>query len=143
SGSLLVQERPKTTSSGATAPHTPPPTAQTLIGEWLDRCPKRPPSRVIRHVAKEIQTLLNDGSHPDDIPPGPAHSVPKGPHPSTPPSVVNEVMNTPSRNTPNSNVVTFPDARPLTYRQQNTQAMFADALAEAEQLERAMKEGTA
>src|SRR5690606_36347653 len=54
SGSLLVQERPKTTSSGATAPHTPPITAQTLIGEWLDRCPKRPPSRVIGHVAKEI-----------------------------------------------------------------------------------------
>jgi len=63
----------------------------------------------------------------------------KGLHPSTLPSVVNEVMNTPN----GSNVVAFPDARPLTYRQQNTQAMFADALAEAEQLERAMQEGTA
>lgn len=140
SGSLLVQERePKTTSSGATAPHTPPPTTQTLIGEWLDRCPKRPPSRVIGHVAKEIKTLLNDGIHPDDIRRGLAHWMTKGLHPSTLPSVVNEVMNTPN----GSNVVAFPDTRPLTYRQQNTQAMFADALAEAEQLERAMQEGTA
>lgn len=139
-GCLLVQERePKTTSSGAAAPHTPPVTAQTLIGEWLDRCPKRPPSRVIGHVAKEIKTLLDDGIHPDDIRRGLAHWMTKGLHPSTLPSVVNEVMNTPN----GSNVVAFPDARPLTYRQQNTQAMFADALAEAEQLERAMQEGTA
>src|SRR5690606_5327151 len=83
-GSILVQERePKTTSSGATAPHTPPITAQTLTGEWLDRCPKRPPSRVIGHAAKEIKTHLSDGIHPDDIRRGLAHWLTKGPPPST------------------------------------------------------------
>src|SRR5690606_30963950 len=72
--------------------------------------PQTTPSRVIGHVAKEIKTLLNDGIHPDDIRRGLAHWMTKGLHPSTLPSVVNEVMNTPN----GSNVVAFPDARPLT-----------------------------
>lgn len=40
-------------------PPTPRPrTAQTLVGEWLERCPERPPSRIVGQVAKELGNLL-------------------------------------------------------------------------------------
>ncbi|MEU0332184.1 hypothetical protein [Streptomyces sp. NPDC006193] len=81
-------------------PHTadtPPITAQTIVSEWLDRCASRPPSRVIGQMAKEIRVLLEeDHIHPDWIRRGIALWMRKGLHPSTLPSVVNEVMNTAS-----------------------------------------------
>ncbi|MFJ8992663.1 hypothetical protein ACIRQH_19980 [Streptomyces sp. NPDC102279] len=71
-----------------------PITTQTIVGEWLDRCAERPPSRVIGQVSKEIRILLDeDGIDPDSIRRGIAHWMRKGLHPSTLPSVVNEVMN--------------------------------------------------
>ncbi|MFE7128917.1 hypothetical protein [Streptomyces sp. NPDC057617] len=70
-------------------------TAQTIVGEWLERTPKRPPSTVIGQMAKHIRVLLDDdGIHPDDIRRGIARWMQKGLHPATLPSVVNEVMNT-------------------------------------------------
>ncbi|MFC8625652.1 hypothetical protein [Streptomyces anulatus] len=76
-------------------------TAQTIVGEWLERCSDRPPSRVIGQLSKEIRVLLDeDRIHPDTIRRGIATWMTKGLHPSTLPSVVNEVMNagpTPSR----------------------------------------------
>jgi hypothetical protein len=72
-----------------------PVTAQTIVGEWLDRCPSRPPSRVVGQMAKEIRILLNDdGIDPDNVRRGIARWMQRGLHPSTLPSVVNEVMNT-------------------------------------------------
>lgn len=72
-------------------------TAQTLVGEWLDRCTRRPPQRVIGHVAKLIKEMLGEGIAPDDIRRGIAHWMARGLHPSSLPPVVNEVMNaTPS-----------------------------------------------
>ena len=70
-------------------------TAQTIVGEWLERCTARPPSVVIGQMAKQIRVLLDeDRIHPDHIRRGIAHWMRKGLHPSTLPSVVNEVMNT-------------------------------------------------
>ncbi|WEH40762.1 helix-turn-helix domain-containing protein [Streptomyces sp. AM 2-1-1] len=71
-----------------------PVTAQTIVGEWLERTPKRPPSSVIGQVAKQIRVLLEeDRIDPDDVRRGIAHWMTKGLHPSTLPSVVNQVMN--------------------------------------------------
>ncbi|MFI8300035.1 helix-turn-helix domain-containing protein [Streptomyces nigra] len=71
-----------------------PVTAQTIVGEWLERCTSRPPSRVVGQMAKEIRILLEeDRVDPDWIRRGIARWMQRGLHPSTLPSVVNEVMN--------------------------------------------------
>jgi len=69
------------------------PTAQTIIGEWIDHAPKRPPQQVIGQTAKAIAAMLAEGIDPDDVRRGLAAWMTKGLHPSTLPSVVNEVMN--------------------------------------------------
>ncbi|WP_289009375.1 hypothetical protein [uncultured Thermomonospora sp.] len=81
--------------AGTAAPRrdAPEATAQTLVGEWLDRCSKRPPQRVIGHVAKLIKEMLGEGIAPDDIRRGMAQWMARGLHPSSLPPVVNEVMN--------------------------------------------------
>ncbi|MFE0727903.1 hypothetical protein ACFW2X_06565 [Streptomyces antibioticus] len=72
-----------------------PVTAQVIVGEWLERCAVRPPSRVIGQMAKEIRVLLDDdGIHPDWIRRGIAHWMTRDLHPSTLPSLVNSAMNT-------------------------------------------------
>ncbi|MEE4493535.1 hypothetical protein [Streptomyces sp. BE230] len=69
-------------------------TAQTIVGEWLERCTDRPPSRVIGQMSREIRVLLDeDRIHPDTIRRGIALWMTKRLHPSTLASVVNEVMN--------------------------------------------------
>ena len=78
----------------ADAPEAPV-TAQTIVGEWLDRCTERPPSRVIGQLSKEIRVLLDeDRIHPDWIRRGIARWMQKNLHPATLASVVHEVMNT-------------------------------------------------
>ncbi|WP_328425949.1 hypothetical protein [Streptomyces sp. NBC_00443] len=78
----------------AEAVEPPAVTAQTIVGEWLERCTVRPPSAVIGQMAKQIRVLLDeDHIHPDHIRRGIAHWMRKGLHPATLPSVVNEVMN--------------------------------------------------
>ncbi|MGQ4358522.1 hypothetical protein [Streptomyces sp. SAS_272] len=72
-----------------------PVTAQTIVGEWLDRCADRPPSRVIGQLSREIRVLLEeDRIHPDWIRRGIARWMQKNLHPATLASVVHEVMNT-------------------------------------------------
>ncbi|MET8908369.1 hypothetical protein [Micromonospora sp. NPDC004551] len=68
-------------------------TAQTIVGEWLDRCRRRPPRQVVGQVAKHIREMLTEGIDPDDIRRGTAAWMAKGLHPAALPSVVNEVMN--------------------------------------------------
>jgi DNA-binding transcriptional ArsR family regulator len=78
----------------------PPPSAQTIVTEWLDRAERRPPSSVVGQVSKQIKALLADGIDPDDVRRGLARWMAKGLHPSVLPSVVNEVMNaTPQQRT--------------------------------------------
>lgn len=68
-------------------------TAQTIVAEWIEHVPKRPPGNVIGQVAKHIGQLLDEGIDPNDIRRGVALWISKGLHPATLPSVVNEAMN--------------------------------------------------
>ncbi|MET9973896.1 hypothetical protein ACFYOI_03730 [Streptomyces microflavus] len=78
----------------AAAEQPKPVTTQMIVGEWLERAPKRPPGSVIGRVSKTIRILLEeDRIDPDDIRRGIAHWMSKGLDPSTLPSVVNQVMN--------------------------------------------------
>ena len=74
----------------------PPITAQTLVATWIDHCRARPPSNVIGQIAKHCAALLAEGIDPDAIEAGLAAWHAKGLHPSTLPSVVNEVLNPPT-----------------------------------------------
>jgi hypothetical protein len=107
-GPLSFGDRPSEPAGHDDAPddeviHTEIVTAQVIVGEWLERTSKRPPKSVIGQMAKQIRALLEeDRIDPDDIRRGIARWMQKGLHPSTLPSVVNEVMNTPAgpANTP-------------------------------------------
>ena len=87
-----------TASPGAFAPRADtttddPPTAQTLIAEWIDNCRKPPPGNVVAQVGKHLKAMLAEGIDPTDLRRGLAHWANRGMHPATLPSVVNEVMN--------------------------------------------------
>jgi hypothetical protein len=69
------------------------PTAQTLVGEWIEHCPKRPPGRVVGQVSRELKTLLDEGIEPDRVRAALAEWNRKGLHPSTLASVVHEISN--------------------------------------------------
>jgi hypothetical protein len=69
------------------------PTAQTLVGEWIDHCSERPPGRVIGQVSKELKALLDEGIDPERVRRALAEWNRKGLHPSTLPSVVHEIGN--------------------------------------------------
>lgn len=89
----------------AAAPEEPKPvTAQTIVGEWLERVTKRPPNTVIGQASKQIKNLLDEGIDADDIRAGLARWMAKGSAPSAIPSFVNEAMNAVAR-TGASNVV--------------------------------------
>jgi hypothetical protein len=77
------------------SPSLPDPTAQTLLGEYLDACEKRPPGRVIAHLGREIKALLAEGIAANDVRDGLALLRRKGLHPSTLPSCVNQALNPP------------------------------------------------
>ncbi|MFG3051815.1 hypothetical protein ACGFZP_12820 [Kitasatospora sp. NPDC048239] len=79
-------------TAGAVAPHDPI-TAQTLVAEWLDHVPNRPPGAVIGQTSKHLKQMLDEGIASDHIRRGLALWTAKGLHPSTLPSVVNQVMN--------------------------------------------------
>lgn len=92
-------------ASGADAPRTDlavidpdQPTAHTLVAEWVDHCPKRPPGQVVGQVAKSIDRMLAEGIDPADIRRGLSAWHTKGLSPSVLASVVNEVMNAPPVN---------------------------------------------
>lgn len=88
---------------GATTTATEPASADTIVGEWIDRCTKRPPGSVIGRVGKQIKQLLADDITPDDIRRGLAKWMAKGADPSSIPSFVNQAMNAAP-----SNVIALP-----------------------------------
>ncbi len=79
-------------------------TAQALVGEWLDACTKRPPDSVIGQVGRHLKALLSEGIDVTDVRSGFEAWFVKGLHPSTLPSVVNEVMNARPQPRPGQNV---------------------------------------
>lgn len=90
-----------------------PVTAQTIVGEWLERVNKRPPNNVIGQTSKQIKSLLAEGIDPDDIRKGMARWMAKGSAPSAIPSFVNEAMNAAPSYT-GSNVFQLPSGQPRT-----------------------------
>lgn len=80
-------------TAGAQAPQ-PGATAQTLVADWLDQVPHRPPGNVIAQVGKHLKQMLSEGISEDHVRSGLTAWIRKGLNPSTLPSVVNEVMNT-------------------------------------------------
>ena len=86
--------------------------ADTIVGEWLERCTKRPPGSVIGRVGKQIKKLLDDEIDPDDIRRGLARWMAKGADPSSIPSFVNEAMNAGPAAV--GNVVDITSGQPLT-----------------------------
>ncbi len=96
------REHDSTTSDAPSAPRTDlaviegtAPTAQTIVAAWVDWLQQRPPSNVVGQVAKHVGQMLAEGIDPADIRRGLGLWSDKGLHPSTLPSVVNEVMNAP------------------------------------------------
>jgi hypothetical protein len=69
------------------------PSAQLLIGEWIDDCEERPPGSVIGQISKHVKAMLREGVSPERIRAGLGEWNRKGLHPSTLPSVVHEVSN--------------------------------------------------
>jgi hypothetical protein len=61
------------------------------MAEWLERCPERPPGRVVGQVATEIKRMLDEGIAADRVRRGLAEWQRKGLHASTLPSVVHEM----------------------------------------------------
>lgn len=81
----------------------PPPAgagAQQIVGTWIEGCQKRPPKQVIGIISKNVKALLEEGVDPTDVQEGLQRWADKGSlHPSTLPTVVNEVMNRPRAST--------------------------------------------
>jgi hypothetical protein len=72
----------------------PAKTSSDLIAEWIDHCPggRRPPQRVVGHVAREIKAMLQEGIPYAEVRAGLQVWQAKALHPSTLPSVVHEVQ---------------------------------------------------
>lgn len=91
------RERDRNTPETETETEVPEPngsgagdTAQTLVAEWIEHCPKRPPSRVIGQVAREVRTMLDEGIGYADVRAGMQAWHTKRLHPSALASVVHE-----------------------------------------------------
>lgn len=84
-------------TAGTAPPRAPAGiTAQTLVGEWIDTCRKRPPSGVIGQIGKHVKAMLDEGIDPDDIRRGLTIWMTRRLAPSHLPNIVNDVMNTPA-----------------------------------------------
>jgi len=83
--------RPVPTSPNGEVP--PGDSAQTIVGEWIDRCAKRPPKNVTGQIARHVKAMLAEGIDPDDIRRGLADWMTRDVHPSVLPSLVNTAMN--------------------------------------------------
>jgi len=68
-------------------------TAQSLVAEWIDHCPDRPPSRVIGQVAKEIGSMLAEGIDYERVRAGLAEWNTRDVHPSVLASIVHGLAN--------------------------------------------------
>lgn len=69
------------------------PSAQAIIGAWLDTLSTRPPGRVIGHLAKEVKALLDEGQDHEQVTAAVHEWNRRGLHPSTLPSVLHGLRN--------------------------------------------------
>lgn len=101
---VVVTEVGRTGTTTHNPQPIPPPAdanAQQLVGAWIDACRKRPPTRLIGHLSKQIKLLIEDGISPTDVWSGIELWMTKDVSPAVLPSVVNSVMNQRSRASPN------------------------------------------
>lgn len=88
---------PTADAAGGDEQQTEKVTAQTIVGEWLERCAKRPPQRITGQVAKVVKELLDERIDPDDVRRGMGAWMRSGKTaPSLIPGFVHEVMNAPA-----------------------------------------------
>jgi hypothetical protein len=86
------REDPLTDTSGVREGR--PLNAGTLLAEWLDHCPQRPPARIIGQISKRIKQLLGEGVAYEYVRRGLQLWQEKGDtHPATLDSFVNTAMN--------------------------------------------------
>lgn len=83
------------TKESTNAARTAPRNAGQIVEAWIDTLNRRPPSNVVGQVAKHIKVLLEDNFAEPEILAGLATMSTKGLHPSTLPSLVNDVVNRP------------------------------------------------
>jgi Helix-turn-helix domain len=70
-----------------------PPTAQSILREYIDACRQRPPGQYVNHLGRVVKGLLDEGFDEADVRKAMAKMRSKGMHPSTLPSLVNDVIN--------------------------------------------------
>ncbi|BAL85487.1 putative phage protein [Actinoplanes missouriensis 431] len=70
-----------------------PGRAEQIVQAWMTACTRRPPSRVVDAIGREVAQLLRDDIDPSDIQRALEYWQGRGMHPTSLPSVVNQVMN--------------------------------------------------
>lgn len=111
-GAASAATRARTREAEPPDDEQPPGAAEQILGQWLEACRKRPPSRVVDDVGRHVAALLRDGIDPADVREGLRLWQAKGLDPARIPAVVNQVMNRAP-----SNVLALParaDPRPST-----------------------------
>jgi hypothetical protein len=95
SGSRTLDHGPVPVGRKAPAPDSSSAeaSAKDLLGEYIAACNRRPPSKTIGHLGKEIRLLLGEGFDPTAVRAGLDKLRAKGLHPSVLHSVVNEIVN--------------------------------------------------
>lgn len=106
-----------------------PGAAEKILTGWMGECAKRPPARTVDDLGRQVAALLAEGIDPTDVTEGVRLWQRRGLHPSTLPSIVNQVMNSPRE--PSNVVALRQDRRPST-----TDQRVADALALGAELAR-------
>jgi hypothetical protein len=107
--------------------------AETILRSWIAACAKPPLARIVNDVGRQIAAMLAEGADPADVAEGIRLWQRRGLHPSTLPSVVHQIMNSPPPE--QSNVVALrQDRRPST-----TDQRVADALALGEEIARELQ----
>uniref|UniRef100_A0AAU1ZSR0 Phage or prophage related protein n=1 Tax=Streptomyces sp. NBC_00093 TaxID=2975649 RepID=A0AAU1ZSR0_9ACTN len=103
-----IMDLGSTPSGGASAPAPDTVSAQQLITEYVAACNHRPPGDFLGHLGRQVRKLLDEGVAPAHLRAALERHRAKGMHPSSLPSLVNEVMNA----TPNAPAVHRPWTNP-------------------------------
>jgi hypothetical protein len=83
----------QTTIDGTPEPPPSPTTARDLVGEFIDRCKRRPPERYIGKLSKSTKALLDEGFSADEIRGGMRVLIDRGLDASVLPSAVHAAVN--------------------------------------------------
>lgn len=82
---------------GRPAPAPAAPSATDLVAEYAADCTRRPPRDVLGQLTKQVGGLLNEGFEPTVLRQAMDRLRAKSLHPRTLPSLVNEIVNAPTK----------------------------------------------